>query len=150
MSLPIVSWVRDGDGGWTLPDGRRREFIGLAIGLPVFAWFVADDVGPLAPSQHWPVMVLGVCCGVYYAASVRSTVFELLPDGLSDMTVLSLLSGGAGLSLLEIVHLATPTVVFLVTAGVTILGIYVIRLVSPLHDGLQPSRRGVEPPPAIE
>ncbi|OIB58603.1 hypothetical protein [Natrialba sp. SSL1] len=140
----------DGNNGWTLPEGRRREFVALAIGLPVFAWFVSSDVGSLAPTTHWLPVLVGVCCGFLYAVHVRDAVIDAIPDGLSGWTSLSLLSGGAGLSLLEVFHIATPTVVFILVAGGTILAIYSLRLVSPLHDGLQPARRGVEPPPALE
>lgn len=150
MPLPIVSWFRDADGNWTLPESRRREFVGLAIGLPVFAWFVSPDTGPLAPSEHWLAVLVGVCCGFLYVTYVRSAVLEAIPEGLSGWTALSLLGGGFGLSLLQVVHLATPTVIFVLVAGAVILGIYVLRLVSPLHDGLQPPRRGVEPPSALE
>ncbi|WP_339104062.1 hypothetical protein [Haloterrigena salinisoli] len=147
--LPLLEWFRDEDG-WTMPDDRRGELVGIVVGLPVFAFFATRETAVPSPTEHSAAVVLGALCGFCYAVYWRERVLSLIPDEIRTAATSLLLGGGAGLSLLEIVHLAAPTVLFVAAAGATIAGIYAAWLVSPLQDGLRPPRRGVEPPPALE
>lgn len=149
MARLSLERFRDGDG-WTRPDGREGEFLALLVGLPTFAWFAFGDLGGVAPDENWLTLSLGVCCGFGYAVRYRQRLLEAVPDWLGGWTVVSLTTGGFGLSALEIVHLAAPTVLFVLAAGTTVLACYGLRLVSPLHEGMEPPRRGVEPPAASE
>ncbi|TYL40512.1 hypothetical protein CV102_02790 [Natronococcus pandeyae] len=119
-----LEWFHD-DDGWARPDGRNGEFLALLVGLPAFAWFASGDLGGLALGESWLAVSLGVCCGFAYAAYYRQR-------------------------LLEVVHLPTPTVLFVLAAATTVLGLYALRFVSPLHEGIEPPRRGAEPPAAID
>jgi hypothetical protein len=149
MDWSPLEWFRD-DDGWTRPDGREGEFLALLVGLPTFAWFASGDLGGLAPDESWLAISLGACCGFAYAVSYRRRLLEAVPDGVGAWTILSLVTGGFGLSVLEVVHLAAPTVLFVLAAGATVLILYGVRLVSPLHEGMEPPRRGAEPPASID
>ena len=61
-----------------------------------------------------------------------------------------LFGGGFGLSLLEIVHFAAPTILFVLSACGTVLALYGAWLLSPTHDRVQPATRGGKPPAALE
>ena len=148
--LAILEWFRDGDGGWTTPDGRRGELVELVVALPTFAFFATRETGVPWPTDYPLAVLLGVCCGFCYAVYWRERIRSLIPEQLRTFAVSFVLGGGAGLSLLRFVHLAAPTVAFVVAAGATIVAIYVAWLCSPLEDGLRPPRRGVEPPASLE
>jgi hypothetical protein len=93
---------------------------------------------------------VGVCCGLGYALWYRQRLLAAVPDRVGTGTAVSLVTGGFGLSFLELVHPAGPAVLFVLAAGSTVLSIYGLRLVSPMHEGMKPQRRGVEPPSASE
>jgi hypothetical protein len=80
----------------------------------------------------------------------RQRLLGAVPDWVGAGTAVSLLTGGFGLSILQVVHVATPTVLFALAAGSTVLSISVLRLVSPMHEGMNPQRRGVDPPSSAE
>ncbi len=146
----LRGWFRDDDGSWQFPDGRRGEFVALLVGLPLYTWFVRADAGIPAPREYWLAVVLGACGGFWYAAYYRERVADRLPNWADIGQLLSLVIGGFGLSILRLIDLGEPTVCFLLTAGGTVLSIYLVRLVSPFHSGLEPPRRGVEPPTAVD
>ncbi|OLZ41584.1 hypothetical protein A6E15_11585 [Natrinema saccharevitans] len=137
----LREWFRD-DGSWQVPDGRRGEFVALLVGLPLYASIVHFDAGLPAPREYWPAVVLGACGGFWYVAYYREGLADQLPDWAGVEQVLSFVIGGVGLSLLRLIDLGNPTVCFLLTACGTVLSIYLVRLVSPFH-------RGVEPPTAV-
>ncbi|PCR90909.1 hypothetical protein [Natrinema ejinorense] len=149
MSRPGLEWFRD-DDGWTMPDGRRGEFVGICCWLPVFAFLATRETSIPAPTAYPVAASLGVLCGFVYAVYWRDRLYSLVPEGVRTVVVSGLFGSGIGLTLLRIVHFAEPTVLFLLVAGVTILGIYGTWLLSPLHDGLEPPPRGVEPPSSLE
>ncbi|MBZ6493884.1 hypothetical protein [Natrinema longum] len=149
MSRPGLEWFRD-DDGWTIPDGRRGEFVGICCWLPVFGFLATRETGVPAPTAHPVAASLGLGCGFVYAVYWREQLHSLVPERVRTVVGSGLLGGGIGISLLRIVHLAEPTVLFLLVAGVTILGIYSVWLLSPLQDGLEPPPRGVEPPSSLE
>uniref|UniRef100_A0A7D6CTX1 Uncharacterized protein n=1 Tax=Natrinema zhouii TaxID=1710539 RepID=A0A7D6CTX1_9EURY len=146
----MARWFRDDDGGWQFPEGRRGEFVTLALTLPCLAVFIHADTGLPRPTEYWPAMILGVGSGFLYATSYRDATVERVPDWASIGQVVSLLAGGFGLTLLRLVHVADSTVLFVLAAGGTIVVIYGVRLCSPFHPGLEPPRRGVESPPTVE
>jgi hypothetical protein len=146
----LLEWFRDEDGSWRSPEGRRGELVGLGICLPALAVFVHFDVGLPRIAENRPAAFLGVWCGFLYATYYRTALVERTPGWVSFGQVFSLLAGGFGLTVLEIVHIADPTVLFVLTAGGTVLLIYLVRLCSPLHPGLEPPRRGADPPTALE
>ncbi|ELZ12935.1 hypothetical protein NP511_05330 [Natrinema thermotolerans] len=146
---PIREWFRDDDGDWRFPEGRRGEFVVLVVGLPLYAWVADVYVGLPAVVDYWPAVLLGACCGFSYTTRYRDRIVDRLPDWAPASQLLSLLVGGIGLDLLEIVQLADPFVTLLLTAGCTAMLISLIRLASPFHRGLEPPRRGVEPPTAV-
>ena len=150
----VLEWFRDDDGDWTTPDGRRLEFVALAVGLPAFAWYVPGRLDLSVPSPWtgtwWLVAALGVCGGFCYAVFVRDAVVDAVPTDGSGWTVISLLGSSVGVSIFEHVPAAGAAVLFLLVAGAATLAIYLLRLLSPFHRGLEPARRGVEPPTAIE
>lgn len=150
MGRRPLEWIRDEDGSWQFPEGRRGEFVTLAVGLPFVALFAHTDTGLAHPLEYWPAVIVGACCGFLYATSYRGAIVERVPDWVSVGQLLSLLAGGAGLTILRIVRIAEPAVLFVLAAGGTILLVYAVRLCSPLHDGLEPPRRGVDPPPAVD
>ncbi|NUC72624.1 hypothetical protein HTZ84_09930 [Haloterrigena sp. SYSU A558-1] len=147
--LSLREWFRDEDG-WTTPDGRRGELVELVVALPVFAFFATRETGVPLPTAHPAAVVLGALCGFCYAVYWRERVLSLIPEQLRTVAVSTFLGGGVGLSVLRIVHLAAPAVLFVVAAGTTIAAIYAAWLCSPLEDGLRPPRRGVEPPSSLE
>ncbi|WP_229380171.1 hypothetical protein [Haloterrigena salifodinae] len=147
--LPLREWFRDEDG-WTTPDGRRGELVELVVALPVFAFFATRETGAPSPTDRPIAVLLGVCCGFGYAVYWRERLLSRIPEQLRTFAVTFVLGGGTGLSLLQLVHLAAPTIVFVVAAGTTIAAIYATWLCSPLEDGLRPPRRGVEPPSSPE
>ncbi|MFC6768866.1 hypothetical protein [Natrinema soli] len=149
MTHPVFRWFRDDDGSWQVPEGRRGEFVTLALTIPALAAFVHIDAGLPRPLEYWPAVILGVCSGFLYVTSYRESIIERVPDWVSVGQVFSLLAGGFGLTLLRLVHVADPTVLFILAAGGTIASVYGVRLCSPFHPGLEPPRRGVEPPPAV-
>ncbi|SEQ49658.1 hypothetical protein [Natrinema salaciae] len=148
MGGTLLEWFRDDDGSWQVPDGRRGEFVSLAVSLPVLAVFLHFETELPRPAEHRLAAVVGVWCGFLYATYYRTAFVERVPDWISVGQVVSLLAGGLGLTILRLVHVADPTVVFVLTAGGTILLLYLVRWFSPFHPGLEPPRRGVEPPPA--
>jgi len=150
VTHPVFRWFRDDDGSWQFPEGRRGEFVTLALTLPALAVFVHADTGLPRPTEYWPIVILGVCSGFLYVTSFREPILERVPDWVSVGQVISLLAGGLGLTLLRLVHVADPTVLFILAAGGTITLVYGVRLCSPFHPGLEPPRRGVEPPPVVE
>ncbi|WP_255682039.1 hypothetical protein [Natrinema sp. SYSU A 869] len=150
MTHSVFRWFRDDDGGWQFPEGRRGELVTLALGLPFLAGFVHSEMGLPRPIEYWPTMLLSTWCGFLYATYYRTAVVERVPDWVSVGQVISLLAGGFGLTVLKIVHVADLTVLFVLATGGTILAIYVVRACSPLHPGLEPPRRGVKSPPAVE
>ncbi|MDG5759959.1 hypothetical protein QA600_11475 [Natronococcus sp. A-GB1] len=150
MARTPLNPFRDEDGSWTSPSGREGEFLVLLVGLPIFAWFAAVDLGGLAPGESWPALAAGVWAGVAYAVFFRERLLEAVPDDFGGWTLVSLLTGGFGLSILEFVHLGEPTALFVLAAGTTVLAVSAIRLVSPLHEGMEPQRRGVEPPASAD
>jgi hypothetical protein len=141
---------RDEDGNWTSPSGREGELLVLLVGLPMFAWFASVDLGGLALGESWLALALGVCAGSAYAVFFRERLLEAVPDDLGSWTLVSLFTGGFGLSVLEVVHLGAPTALFVLAAGTTVVAISAIRFVSPLHEGMEPQRRGVEPPASAD
>ncbi|MGQ3412128.1 hypothetical protein ACT4ML_07675 [Natrinema sp. LN54] len=147
-------WFRDDDGGWQIPDGRRGEFVALLVGLPLYIAYLRWDIGLPQPLEYWPVVLVGACCGLFYVTTYRDRIADRVPDYTPDWAdagqLLSLLLGGAGLSLLRLVHIADPTLVFLLSACGTVLLCYAVRLCSPVHPGLEPPPRGAEPPPAVD
>lgn len=142
----LLEWFRDDDGSWQTPEGRRGELVGLVLCLPSLAVFVHFDVGLPPVAENRLVAILGVWCGFLYATYYRTALVERTPGWVSFGQVVSLLAGGFGLTVLEIVHIAEPTVLFVLTAGGTVLLIYLVRLCSPLHPGLEPPRRDADPP----
>ncbi|AGB36736.1 hypothetical protein [Natronococcus occultus] len=150
MTRTPLDRCRDEDGDWITPSGRVGEFLVLLVGLPLFAWFAAGDLGGLAPGESWLALAVGVWAGFAYAILFREWLLAAVPDELGGWTVVSLATGGFGLSVLEVVHLAAPTVLFVLAAGTTVLVVSLLRLVSPLHDGMEPQRRGVEPPASAD
>ncbi|ELY60184.1 hypothetical protein C491_02760 [Natronococcus amylolyticus DSM 10524] len=150
MTRVLLEPFRDEDGDWTSPSGRAGEFLVLLVGLPIFAWFAAVDLGGLAVGDGWFALAVGVWAGFAYAAFFRERLLEAVPDDLGGWTLVSLFTGGFGLSILEVVHLGAPTALFVLAAGATVLAVSMLRLVSPLHDGMEPQRRGVEPPASVD
>lgn len=150
MTRVLLEPFRDEDGDWTSPSGRAGEFLVLLVGLPIFAWFAAVDLGGLAPDKSWLALALGVWAGSAYAVFFREQLLEAVPDDLGGWTLVSLVTGGFGLSVLEVVHLGAPTALFVLAAGTTVLAVSAIRLVSPFHEGMDPQRRGVEPPASAD
>ncbi|NKE35633.1 hypothetical protein GWG54_07350 [Natronococcus sp. JC468] len=150
MARTPLDPFRDEDGDWTTPSGRAGEFLALLVGLPLFAWFASSDLGGLALGDGWLALVVGVWAGFAYAAFFRERLLAAVPDWLGSWTLGSLITGGFGLSVLEVVHLAEPTVLVVLAAGATVLVVSMLRLVSPLHDGMEPQRRGVEPPASAD
>ncbi|AXR78827.1 hypothetical protein [Natrarchaeobaculum sulfurireducens] len=148
MGSRPLSWVRD-DGEWTTPGGRRGEFLVLLVGLPVFAWFVHTGPGLPQITDHGFAAALGVGCGFWYTTAGRERIVASVPEGIGTWTVVSAFSGGIGLSVLEFVPATDALIAVLLVAGTTVVCIYVLRLVSPIHDGVQPPRRGAAPPPAV-
>ncbi len=146
MTRTPLEPFRDGDGNWASPSGRAGEFLVLLVGLPLFAWFASVDLGGFAAGNSWLALTVGVWVGVAYAVFFRERLLAAGPDDLGGWTVVSLATGGFGLSVLEAVHLGAPTALFVLAAGTTVLVVSLIRLVSPLHEGMEPQRRGVEPP----
>lgn len=146
----LREWFRDDDGSRQFPEGRRGEFVALLVGLPLYAGYLHWKTGLPRPLEYWPAVILGACGGFCYAAYYRSVIADRVPDWADAGQLLSLLIGGAGLSVLRLVRLADPAICFLLAAGGTILLTYAVRLCSPLHPGLEPPRRGVEPPPATD
>ncbi|SDJ81579.1 hypothetical protein [Natronorubrum texcoconense] len=149
MAVSFLEWFRD-DDGWTTPDGRRGELAGLVIGLPIFLFVVTGETGLPDPFESPSAVLFGTLCGFCYAAYWRQRLCALIPERVRNFAMGSLLSGGLGLSLLEGVDLAVPTVLFVLAAIGTILAIYLAWLLSPIEDGLQPPRRGASPPQAVE
>ena len=150
----VLEWFRDDDGGWTTPDGRRLEFLALAVGVPLFARYAPGRVVPPLPrpwsGTWWFVATLGVCCGFCYAVVVRDAVVDAVPTDGSGWTVISILASSVGFSVFEYVPAAGAVVLCLIVGGATVLAIYLLRLLSPFHEGLEPARRGVEPPTAVD
>ena len=149
MGVLLLEWFRD-DDGWTTPNGRRGELVALVLGLPIFCFAVTRQTGLPNAFESPGAVLLGTVCGFCYAVYWRQRLCALIPDGLRNFVLGSLLSGGLGLSLLEIVDLAVPTVLFVLAAIGTVLAIYLAWLLSPMQDGLQPPRRGVSPPQSVE
>ncbi|MDJ1430641.1 hypothetical protein [Halostagnicola sp. A-GB9-2] len=150
MGLPLLEWFRDENGDWTVPRGRKGEFVALAVALPVLAYFVAPDPGALHPGWLWPVIPLGIASGLLYTRRYRRHVIDAIPEDTGSWVILTMLGGGFGLSTLEALGLARPAMFFALAAGLTILSVYTLRLLSPLHDDCEPARRGVEPPSGEE
>lgn len=148
MSGSVLAWFRDADGEWTAPDGRRGELVALLVALPVFAWLVHATSGLPRPGDHWAALAVGLVCGFGYAATARDAIAERLPS-LSGWSVISAIAGSVGLSALERVAAADAVVAALLAAGATVAVVYLVRLVSPFHEGVRPPRRGVEPPSAV-
>ena len=144
-----LEWFRGAGGEWTFPSGRQGELLVLAAGLPTFAWFVHTDRGLPAIDGWWPIALVGVCCGLLYATVFRERVLERLPD-VDTWTVVSVFAGGMGLSMLELLPTTDAAVLVILSAGATVVAVYLVRWISPLHDGLAPPQRGVEPPTDIE
>ncbi|WP_440769362.1 hypothetical protein [Natronorubrum sp. DTA28] len=149
MAVSFLEWFRD-DDGWTTPDGRRGELVALVIALPIFCFVVSLETGLPNPFESPGAVLLGAVCGFCYAVYWRRRLCALVPEGLRNFVLGSLLSGGLGLSLLEVVDLAAPTVLFVLAAIGAILAIYFAWLLSPIEEGLQPPRRGASPPQAVE
>ncbi|EMA39504.1 hypothetical protein [Halobiforma nitratireducens] len=161
MAESPLEWFRE-DGEWTTPDGRPAELLVLVVGIPVFAWLVSlrsgialpwsaptsGVTGTAAQFRPWGAAGLGLFAGFLYAVYYRDVIVSRLPE-FSSWTLLSLFGGGFGLSTLEVLPATSSVTAFLLTAGTTVLVIYLLWLASPLHDGLTPSRRGVEPPAAV-
>lgn len=140
-------WFRDDDGSWRFPDGRRGEFVTLLVALPIYGVLVRIDTGLPRPIDHPWIVLLGACCGLLYATQYRDRIADRVPDWADGGQLLSLVLGGLGLNVLKLVHLADPIVLFVFAAGGTVLCIYAVRLCSPVHRGLEPPRRGADPPP---
>lgn len=152
MADPLA-WFRDDDGGWTVPEGRRGELLVLVVGLPLFAWLVPAQADLSLPARRtgawWTAVSVGVCCGFCYAVLVREYVVAAVPN-TNAWTIISMLGSSAGLSVFEHVPAAGAVALGLAAAGATVVGIYTLWLLSPLHEGIEPARRGVEPPAALE
>lgn len=149
MRFTPLEWFRDDDGDWTVPKGRRGEFVALLVGLPVVTWLLVSELGTLDPGWRWPVVPLGIVAGILYTRRYRSLVIDAIPDDLGTTLLLTLFGGGFGLSTLEALNLARPMLFFTLAAGLTVALVYALRLLSPLHDGCQPARRGVDPPKTL-
>ncbi|SFS76986.1 hypothetical protein [Halostagnicola kamekurae] len=147
-SIPL-EWFRDEDGDWTVFADRRGEFVVLLAGLPLVVWLLASEVGGLDPGWRWPAVPLGIVVGIAYTRRYRSLVIDALPEDSSTTILLTLFGSGFGLSTLETLHLAQPVLLFVLAAGTTVALVYALRLLSPLHDGCEPARRGVDPPGTI-
>ncbi|ELY70421.1 hypothetical protein [Natrinema versiforme] len=145
----MLDWFRDDDGSWQLPEGRRGEFVALLVGFPFYVGYLHWDIGLPRPLEYWPAVLLGACCGLLYVTTYRDRIADRLPDWADAGQLLSLLLGG-GLGLLRLVHIAAPTLVFLLSACGTALLCYAVRLCSPVHPGLEPPPRGADPPPAVD
>ncbi|WP_049925734.1 hypothetical protein [Halopiger goleimassiliensis] len=142
-------WFRDADGEWTIPSGRRGELLVLLIGLPAFAGFVSAESGLPTVGNRWPIVAAGVWCGFLYASRMRDRLAERFPN-VDVWTVVSVVVGGMGLSVLELLPTSGTTTIAILSTSGTVLAIYLLRAASPLHDGLAPPARGVEPPTDIE
>ena len=149
MAGHVLEWFRDEDG-WTTPKGRRGEFVALAVGFPVFLWFVTTGPGLPQFAEQWPVAILGAVCGFCYVVYYRERILARLSFDFSSWTLFSLLGSGFGLSVLESVPATNAIVTGLLALFGTIVAIYLLWLISPVHDGLQPPGRGVEPPSAVD
>ena len=153
MSRVPLEWFRDEDG-WTTPTGRRGELVALAVAVPSLALVAYAWTDLLQAGRHWPVASVGVLAGVCYAWFCREYVLgyvrEYAPDDVGSWTILSLFGGGIGVPALESIPAAGAVVALLLAAGGTILAVYLLRLVSPLHEGVQPLRRGADPPSAVD
>lgn len=150
MTVSALEWFRDEDGEWTAPEGRRGEFVALPIVLPVVAWTGLGGSGLPGIAPPWLSASLGVCCGYLYATRYRDVVVRYVPDRLVDWSLVSFLGGSLGGSVLELVPLTDGQVAFVLAACATVLGTYTLRLLSPVHRGLEPPRRGVESPASLE
>lgn len=149
MRSTPLEWFRDEDGDWTIHAGRRGEFVALLVGLPVVIWLFVSELGALDPGWRWPVIPLGIVAGIAYTRRYRSLVIDALPEDSSATILLTLFGSGFGLSTLETLHLARPVLLFALAAGTTVAVVYALRLLSPLHDGCEPARRGVDPPGTV-
>ncbi|OVE85686.1 hypothetical protein [Natronolimnobius baerhuensis] len=155
MAASLLEWVCDEDGDWTTPTGRRGELVALVVTLPVALWFVTGRDGFAWPQGNtaWLAATVGLWCGYAYAVHYREPIVEyLLEKDIGGLTLFTLFSGGLGISALEFLPATGALVVALLVAAVTIIVISLLRLVSPLHRGLEPARRGVEvqPPERLE
>ncbi|WP_246999326.1 hypothetical protein [Halosolutus gelatinilyticus] len=147
MAAAILEWFRDENGDWATPEGRRGEFVFLVALLVVFAVHAHFEVGLPAPDERPIVALFGVLCGFWYATYGRKHVVDYAPE--SAWTYVSTILGGFGFSLFKLVHVATPIVVFVVTAVGTVLLVYTVRVASPVHDGMEPPPRGAKPPSEV-
>ncbi|AFZ71855.1 hypothetical protein [Natronobacterium gregoryi] len=150
MTLQFREWFRE-DGDWTSPDGREGELVALVVFLPavvVYAWFRFDLGWPQGTAQ-WTVAALGLFGGYVYAIHLREYVLRFVSTDYSWLTPILLFgSGFAGLG--EYVLRRPSMLLPCLVAGGTVLVIYALWWLSPLQRGLEPARRGVEPPTAIE
>ncbi|GAB3666031.1 hypothetical protein [Halopiger thermotolerans] len=148
-----LAWFRDDEGDWTVPEGRCGELLVLVVGLPLFAWLVPAQADLSLPARWtdawWTAVSVGVCCGFCYAVITREYLVAAVPD-TNAWTIVSFLCSSVGFSVFRHVPAAGAVAVGLVAAGATIVGIYALWLLSPLHEGIGPARRGVEPPSALE
>ncbi|NGM67595.1 hypothetical protein G6M89_00995 [Natronolimnobius sp. AArcel1] len=147
MASGLLEWVRDEEGEWTTPTGRRGELVALLVTLPVALWFVTGRDGFAWPqaTTAWLAAAAGLWCGYAYAVYYREPIVKsLLEKDIGGLTLFTLFSGGLGISALEFLPATGALVVALCMTGVTIIVISLLRLVSPFHRGLEPARRGVE------
>lgn len=149
----LRAWFRDDDGGWTFPEGRRGELLVLVVGLPLLAWLVPVQADLTLPSRRtdawWTAVSLGVCCGFCYAVILREHLVAAVPDG-NAWTIVSVLGSSVGVSAFNHLPAAGAVALGLAATGTTVVAIYVLWLLSPLHEGIEPAKRGVEPPAALE
>ncbi|MXV63734.1 hypothetical protein GS429_17040 [Natronorubrum sp. JWXQ-INN-674] len=148
MAVPFLEWFRD-DDGWAVPDGRRGELVGIVLCLPVFLFLLSTETGIPNPAEHPVAVVLGTLCGFCYAVYWRRQLLSAVSERIRNFAI-SFFFGGLGLSLLRIIHIAETTAVFVLAACGTVVAIYAVWLLSPMHDGVRPPRRGVEPPAAAD
>ncbi|SDQ52318.1 hypothetical protein [Natronobacterium texcoconense] len=151
MTLHLLEWFRDEDGDWTVPDGREGELLVLLVFLPVVGAYahLRFDFGWPQGTAQWIVATLGLFGGYLYAIHVREYVLRYVSTDYSWLTPFLLF--GSGIAGLGEYVLRRPSILLpCLVAGGTVLVVYSLWLLSPFQDGLEPARRGVEPPSAVE
>ncbi len=89
MAVSLLEWFRD-DDGWTTPDGRRGELVGLVLGLPIFCFAVTRQTGFPNPFESPGAVLLGTVCGFCYAVYWRQRLCAFVPDELRNFVMGSL------------------------------------------------------------
>lgn len=133
-----------------LPDGRGSELCWLLVLPPPYALWLTLRVGLPRLAEWWFLLALGCGIGTLWTTTRRDAIVDRLPSipvGLPGVfSLVSFVAGVSGNPLFETVLTTAPVVVFVLSCGITVLLIYLTRLLSPFHPGLGDSPRGLESP----